>query len=513
MSEATRNLPRLGPELVAGLPRAVRRPAYDRKALAAGMAHLGVGAFHRCHQAEYTDDLLERSFGRWGVVGVNIRNPRLAPSLGSQDGLYTRLTRQDDSVEARVVGSIVKVVDSQESSAPALAVLSSPDIEVVTLTVTEKGYCHKPASGQLDLNNPDIVHDLEHPDLPRSVPGILARALDRRRRSHGKPLTLLSCDNIPSNGEILAKAVGALAARIGDALPDWIAHNAAFPSSMVDRIAPATSPADTAMVAQRHGYRDAAVVVGEPFRQWVIEERFAGRFPRWDRVGASFVDDVAPYEILKMRVLNGAQTTLCYLGVFAGHEHTCDDMKDPLLVRFVRRMLTEETLPTLGPVPGISAERYVEQSLERLRNTAIKHRNHQIATDGSQKIVQRLLNPIRERLRRGQDVALLSVAVAGWMAYLVRASDRFGSAWSADDPYAASVAAIAGRAGDDCQALASAILGLDAIFDAELASSPVFRAAIVRGLQGFLAGDPMAYLAHVCERPGGAQLNLATGTG
>lgn len=513
MTDPTAGLPQLEPELLARLPRAVRRPAYDRSALAVGMAHLGVGAFHRCHQAEYTDDLLEHRFDRWGVVGINIRNPQLAPTLGSQDGLYTRLMRQDESVEARVVGSIVKVVDSQDNPAPALAVLSAPDIDVVTLTVTEKGYCHKPASGQLDLDNPDIVHDLENPDRPRSVPGILAGALDRRRRAHGKPLTLLSCDNIPSNGEILAKVVGALATRIGDGLPDWIARNAAFPSSMVDRIAPATSPADTATLAQRHGYRDAAVVVGEPFRQWVIEERFAGRFPRWDRVGASFVDDVEPYEILKMRVLNGAQTTLCHLGVFAGHEHTCDDMRDPLLVRFVRRMLTEETLPTLDPVPGVSAERYVEQSLERLRNTAIRHRNHQIATDGSQKIVQRLLNPIRERLRRGQDVALLSVAVAGWMTYLIRASSRFGKAWTADDPYAARVAAIAGETGDDCEALASAILALDAIFDGELASSPVFRAAIVRGLEGFLADDPMAYLAHVCERPSRAQLNLATGTG
>ncbi len=205
-------------------------------------------------------------------------------------------------------------------------------------------------------------------------------------------------------------------------------------------------------------------MVGEPFRQWVIEKRFAGRFPDLDIVGATFVDDVTAFEHLKMRVLNGAQTSLCYLGVLAGLEHTSDDMADPLLARFVRRMLTEETLPTLEPVPGVDPLAYVEQSLARLRNTAIRHRNHQIATDGSQKIVQRLLNPIRDRLDAGAGIDLLATAVAGWMAYLARASGRFGRQWSVDDPYAARIAAIADRTGDDPAALVDGIVAIDAIF-------------------------------------------------
>ena len=278
---------------------------------------------------------------------------------------------------------------------------------MVTLTVTEKGYCHIPSSGALDLDHPDIVHDLANPETPRSVPGLLARALEKRMASHGRPVTLLSCDNIPANGVILGNVVRALATRRGNGLSDWIAANVAFPSAMVDRIAPATTQADLDTVEQRFGYRDAAVAVGEPFRQWVIEQKFAGRVPRWDLVGATFVDDVTPFEHLKMRVLNGAQTTLATLGVLAGLEHTSDAIADPLLATFVRRMLTEETLPTLMPVPGISPLAYVEQSLDRLRNTAIRHRNHQIATDGSQKIVQRLLNPIRDRLRQGGSIALL----------------------------------------------------------------------------------------------------------
>ncbi|WP_274627506.1 mannitol dehydrogenase family protein [Arvimicrobium flavum] len=510
MSAVARN-PLLGPVSLNRLPEAVQRPAYDRTRLRVGMAHIGVGAFHRCHQAEYTDDLLAKHFDRWGVVGINIRSPDLAGTLGRQAGLYTRLIRENDRAEARVIGSIVSVVDSQASPEPALEVLASSDIDVVTLTITEKGYCHRPASGDLDTAHPDIVHDLSNPHAPRSVPGLIARALELRMSTHGRPLTLVSCDNIPGNGALLQNVVQSITHRRGNGLEDWIAANAAFPSTMVDRIAPATSQADFETVERGFGYRDRAVVTGEPFRQWVLENRFAGRFPRWDEVGVTFVDDVTPFEHLKMRVLNGAQTTLSYLGVLAGHEHTCDDMKDPLLVGFVRRMLLEESLPTLGPVPGISPEAYVEQSLERLRNTAIRHRNHQIATDGSQKIVQRLLNPILERLRRGEAVRLLTLPVAAWMVYLVKASDRFGRQWTVDDPHAARIAAIADRVGSDAPALVREILSIDAIFDRELSANAAFRQAVVAHLEGLLE-DPMGHLRHVCGLPLAAQLNHATHT-
>lgn len=508
----TDRLPTLDASMLDSLPASVQRPAYDRAALLPGMAHVGVGAFHRSHQAEYTDDLLAHRFDRWGVIGVNIRPPMLAETLGRQDGLYTRLIRQDDCVEARVIGSIVATVDSQDSALPALDVLASPDIDVVTMTVTEKGYCHQPATGALQLESPDIVHDLANPETPRTLPGLVLRALEMRMLSHGRPLTLMSCDNIPTNGVILANVVRTLAERRGGRLAAWIEAKAAFPSSMVDRIAPAVTQADLDTVAQDFGYRDDAVSVGEPFRQWVIENRFAGRAPRWDAVGATLVDDVTAFEHLKMRVLNGAQTTLCYLGVLAGHEHTFDDMSDPLLVEFVRRMLLEETLPTLAPVPGMDPVAYVDQSLERLRNTAIRHRNHQIATDGSQKIVQRLLNPIAERLARGESAELLSVPVAAWMVYLIRASRRFGAAWAADDPYAARIGAIAERVGANSQALADEILSLDAIFSRELASRPAFRTAIVRGLDGLLADDPMAYVRDVSSSAVAGRLKYATQT-
>jgi fructuronate reductase len=499
----------LSPALLERLPAAVQTPAYDRAALAAGMAHLGVGAFHRCHQAEYTDDLLSLRFDRWGVIGINIRPPSLADTLGRQSGLYTRLIRENSHIEARVIGSIVRVVDSQASAAPALDVLSAPDIDLVTMTVTEKGYCHIPSSGELDLGHPDIVHDLANPEAPRSVPGLLARALERRRATHGQPLTLLSCDNIPTNGVILETVVRTFAERRGNGLADWIADHTTFPSAMVDRIAPAVTQDDLDSVEQWFGYRDAAVAVGEPFRQWVIEQKFAGRMPRWDLVGASFVNDVTPFEHLKMRVLNGAQTTLATLGVLASLEHTSDAIADPLLAAFIRRMLVEETLPTLTPVPGMDPLAYVEQSLSRLRNTAIRHRNHQIATDGSQKIVQRLLNPIRDRLRQGESIDLLSIPVAGWMAYLIQASEKFGKRWPVSDPYAGKVADIADATGRDPRALASAILAIDTIFDPGLAANDTFRAAVTSALGGLLSDNPMAAVRHSLEQDETARLKLS----
>ncbi len=488
------NSDRLRPGLLPTMRKCMRRPGYDRRALKAGMAHIGVGAFHRCHQAEYTDDALERDFGRWGVIGINFRPPVLSDTLAPQGGLYTRLLRDGDRVEGRIIGSMLAVVDSQDNPEPALATLTMPEIDVVTMTITEKGYCHQPATGAADLAHPDLVHDLANPGAPRSVPGLILAAIQRRMQSHGQPITFISCDNIPSNGAILEAVVRALAAPRGAELMDWIDANVSFPETMVDRIVPATAPEDRTFVADHYGYSDAAVVVGEPFRQWVIENRFAGRTPPWALAGATFVTDVMPFELIKMRVLNAAQTSMAYLGLLAGHEHTCDDMADPLLTGFVRRMLEDETLPMLPPVPGTDPQAYLEQSFRRLENTAIRHRNHQIATDGSRKIVQRILNPIRDRLDAGASADRLTLIVAAWMTWLLSASPAFGARWTAEDPFAAEAARIAGRIGHDPEALVAAFLSHEAIFDPALATRPAFRRTLATHLAGLLSLDPVAYL-------------------
>jgi fructuronate reductase len=487
---------RLGSATLSEANSGVRRPAYDWRGVGIGMAHLGVGAFHRCHQAEYTDDMLEARGGDWGIVGVNLRPPLLVGALGVQDGLYARRLRDDSGVdECRIIGCIRQTIDAQDDSALAIAALANPRIKVVTLTITEKGYCHIPATGALDDKHSDIVHDLRRPDAPHSAPAILVAALERRRLAGAAGLTLLSCDNIPSNGAILSGIVHALAQARSPALAKWIADHVAFPSSMVDRIVPATTDADIEAISGILGLSDGACVIGEPFRQWTIEDRFSGERPPWDAAGAEFVSDVSPYERIKMRVLNGAQTTLCYLGALAGLEYTFEDVRHPVLERFARAMLEEETALTLPSAPGMEARAYIDLSLRRLRNPNIRHRNHQIATDGSQKIVQRLLNPMRDRLRSGASIERLACATAGFIAYLAAAAPAFGARWMPSDPFAGALREIADGAAGDMEALARRSLAVSAIFGADLPQAPQVATAIARHLTGLLSDNPVTYLA------------------
>ncbi len=486
--------PRLSPETLDGLPPAVRRPAYRRAALAIGMAHLGVGAFHRCHQAVFTDDMLEARLDRWGVVGINIRPPRLAESLGQQNGLYTATLRQGSGAETRVIGSIRRVIDVESAAAldAAVAALAAPEIDVVTMTLTEKGYCHVPATGRLDDTNADMLADEAGGALPRTALGLLARALDARRLRNGGGLTLISCDNIPGNGAILRSVLTDFVRRRSPALADWIAERVTFPSTMVDRIVPATQPADIDHIRQLAGVTDLGAVVGEPFRQWVIEDAFAGRRPPWDGVGASFVAEVKPYELIKMRVLNAAQSTLSHLGALVGHEYSFEAAADPVLATVTRGMLERETIWTLPVLPGMEVAPYIETTFARIGNRAIRHRCHQIGTDGSQKIVQRILDPLRERRRAGLPADRLCLAAASWIAYAASGSARFGRRWQPVDPWADRVVTLADITGD-VQGLARAVLGIRAIFGDDMGDEAVV-AAIGRHLAGLLSADPAAYL-------------------
>lgn len=490
---------RLGQSALGSLPSSVQQPGYDRTRLALGMAHVGVGAFHRCHQAEFTDDMLEAAFGPWGVVGINLRPPRIEPALGPQDGLYARsLTADGREPSYRVIGCIRAVIDVAGDPVLALAALADSRIGVVTVTVTEKGYCHIPSTGALDDNHPDILHDLSHPEIPRSVPGFLVAALERRRSSGlPAPLTMLSCDNVPANGAILGRIVRTLAEQRSPELARWIGDNVRSPSTMVDRIVPAVTAADQARITDAIGMTDLACVTGEPFRQWVIEDDFAGPRPPWDYAGAVFVSDVTGHELIKMRVLNGAQTAFCTLGAILGLTYTFEDARHPVLSRLVKRMLCEETASTLPHVPGMEVDRYIDLSLSRLRNIAIRHTNHQIATDGSQKIVQRLLNPMRDRIRQGRSFDVLACAVAGFIVYLARASKACGATWAPSDPVADTVRRIADETGPSPDPLVRRVLALSAIFGTDLAAHPGVVAAITRHVHGLLSADPETYLKRV----------------
>jgi fructuronate reductase len=485
---------RLTSQIISDIPPTVRRPHYDRAALQIGLAHIGVGAFHRCHQAEYIDDMLEARFGPWGLVGINLFPPRLSDLLIPQDCLYSRTLREGDHAETRVIGSIKRAIDVQDvmSAEAAIAALAAPAVQVVTMTVTEKGYCLIPASGALDRDNAALEADLGGAFPPRTLLGLLTRALERRRATGGAGLTLVSCDNIPRNGARLRKALLAFAAVRSPDLARWIESRVAFPSTMVDRIVPATASADIEAASASLGARDEAAVVGEPFRQWVIEDVFAGERPPWDLAGAQFTPDTKPYEQIKMRILNAAQSTLSHQGALVGHQFSFEAAEDPILSALIQRMLERETASTLPKVSGMEVGRYIETSLTRIRNRAIRHTCHQIGTDGSQKIVQRLVDPLRERLAAGQSADLLTLSISSWMAYCLAGSPRFGRRWIPSDPWAQRVIAIGDESADFDDA-ATAILSIAAIFGVDLVRPDVTSAA-AKHLRGLLEGDARGYL-------------------
>jgi fructuronate reductase len=486
---------RLNRSLLPELAPSVRQPQYDRESLKIGMAHIGVGAFHRCHQAEFIDDMLEAQFGRWGVLGVNLTAPNLADLLTPQDCLYSRTLRQDERAETRIIGALRQVIDVEDkaSAEAAIAALGGPEIAVVTVTVTEKGYCLTPSTGALEVDNPALHADLEGAFPPRTLLGLLALALDRRRQTAGAPLTLISCDNVPSNGARLGAAMLEFAALRSAALTRWITECVTFPSTMVDRIVPATTAEDVEEVTGPLGALDSAAVVGEPFRQWVIEDKFAGNRPPLDLAGAEFVADSKPYEEIKMRVLNAAQSTLAHQGALAGHEFTYQAAADPTLAALTRRMLERETSTTLPKLAGMEAQAYIDRSMTRIHNTAIRHRCHQIGADGSQKIVQRLIDPLRQRLVARQSADLLTLSVASWIAYVLSGARRFGARWIPSDPYAETLIAI-GERNSDWSELAKAVLAIPPIFGTDMAR-PELIEPIARHLRGLLQGDPRAYLA------------------
>jgi fructuronate reductase len=481
---------RLNEATCAHLPRAVRVPRYRRQDLTSGIVHLGVGAFHRAHQAVYTELALEQAWGPWGICGVSLRRPDVRDRLAPQGGLYS-VAERDAHEQLRVVGCLKSLLVAPEDPAAVVERLAAPETHIVSLTVTEKGYCHDPASGRLDEAHPDIRHDLATPERPRSAIGLLVAALARRRDRRATPPTVMSCDNLPANGRTLRALVIALAARRDEALARWIEAEVAFPCSMVDRIVPATTPADIVRIEAALGVHDGAPVVCEPFRQWVIEDRFAGPRPVWEHAGAELVADVEPYEEMKLRLLNGSHSAIAYLGALAGFEHVFEVMAAPDFVTFVRRMMAE-VAPTLRVAADLDA--YQATLILRFANPALLHRTCQIAMDGSQKLPQRLLGTIRDRLRAGATIDHLCVAVAGWMRY-ASGRDEHGRPIEVVDPLAPRFAAIAARAGLDAGALAQGFLAIGEVFGADLPGDRRFTVPVTQRLASLLTRGARATVA------------------
>ncbi|GAB2651184.1 mannitol dehydrogenase family protein [Kribbella swartbergensis] len=375
-------------------------PRYDRSALRAGVVHLGVGSFHRAHQLSYFDDLANLGVPDWAVVGVGIRNRRLARLLHSQENLFSVVERGSSHSSARVIGALVDHLVLMDSPAAVVDRLADPRTRVVTLTITGDGY---------------------RPDNPlgRSVFGVICTALERRRRTGVPPFTVLSCDNLPDNGAASRAAVLAVAGTRRSGLADWIAESVRFPGSMVDRITPAISDTERRRVELEFGISDGCAVVTEPFSQWVIEESFTGGPPPVDRVGARFVDDVAPYKLIKNRMLNGSHCALGYLGSLAGHRRTDEALRNPVLASYLQVLLAREIGPLLPPdVPGMALPSYRESVLERLRNPAVGDPLERLCGRGSTKVPAYLLPSVRAAQEAGAPRALLLLALAAWLRYL-----------------------------------------------------------------------------------------------
>jgi fructuronate reductase len=404
------------------LPKAVTIPEYDRGKVAPGIVHLGVGAFHRAHQAAYVDTCLAAGETDWGIVGVSLRSADTRDALTPQDGLYTLAVRSSGEEKLHVIGSIGSMLVAPEDPGAVLAALTDERTRIVTLTITEKAYL-RAAGGGLDTAHPDIVHDLANPQMPKTAYGFLAEALARRRAAGTPPFTVLCCDNLPANGATLHRLLTEFAtlrdarlAQSGDArLARHIADQVAFPSSMVDRIVPATTDADRARIAAELGADDAWPVMTEPFCQWVIEDNFPAGRPAWEKFGVTMVSDVGPFEDMKLRLLNGSHSAIAYLGLLSGHATVDRAFADPAIRQFVDA-LWEEAISTLPEDAGLDTTAYTAELTERFSNTALAHRTAQIANDGSQKLPQRIVASAIECLEAGTELVHLTLVVAAWIA-------------------------------------------------------------------------------------------------
>lgn len=478
--------PLLSASTLASARAGTQRPTYDRDRLRTGIVHLGLGTFVRAYQALYTEDMLAEP-GDWGMIGVSLQRPRPArPPHAAGRPLYCPTTGSLGAV-GPLVGCLRSVLVAPEDPVTVVEAMAGLDMRVVSLTVIEKGYCIDPATGRLQQHHPGIRHDLEHPGEPRTAVGFILAALERRRDSGMAPFTVLSCDNLPANGRLPASLVSDFAALRDCGFATWVERYTAFPAPMVDQIVPATTPEDLAEATHLTGLTDAAAVVHERYRQWVIEDRFIeDARPSWERVGAEIVGDVAPYEHMKLRLLNGAHSALAYLGYLAGRETIADTVADPVLRDLVEK-LWREIIPVVPAPPGTDLSSYTRVLLERFSNPAIRHRTWQVAMDGSQKLPQRLLATIRERLARDLSIQCLALAVAGWVRY-AGGVDEHG--WEIDvrDPLAAETRSALDNAGGDPWARVRAVLGMEEVFATDLARDQRFENALVTAYNSLLAG-------------------------
>ncbi|MDR6856167.1 mannitol dehydrogenase family protein [Variovorax guangxiensis] len=466
-------------------------PGYHRAQLAPGIVHLGLGAFHRAHQALYTEAVIEGGDRRWGILGVSLRDTRVPATLAAQDHLYSITERHGEQARTRVVGALLGALHAPSQREAVLAAIAAPSTAIVTSTVTEKGYSQSPATGELDTGDADVRHDIEHPATPRTTLGVLAAGI--RARPANAPLTVVCCDNMAGNGDLLRKLLVQYASAFDPVLARRIESEIGFPNSMVDRIVPAATPASLDYAAARLGLRDEAAIVCEPYTQWVIEDRFAGPRPAWEDAGALLTGDVRPYQAMKLRLLNGTHSAIAYAGQLCDLESVSDAMAHPRVGAFARRLMLEDLRATVAAPSGYDVQAYCHELLRRFENPALAHRTQQIAMDGTQKVPVRWLPALRESLAAGIERPLLERALAAWLHYLARERSDSGIALTISDPGAAPLAMRLRQAADDIAA-ANAALRYAPVFGAAPWPAP-FAARLAAHLSTLRQGGMAALLA------------------
>ncbi|MGF1684130.1 fructuronate reductase [Photobacterium minamisatsumaniensis] len=473
----------------------VIRPNFDRSALKSRIVHLGFGAFHRAHQALFTNEMLEKTGSDWGICEVNLFGGEdLITQLREQDHLYTVAEKGADSTTVKMIGSVTESLhpnfDGQQA---VLAKMAEEQVAIVSMTITEKGYCADPATGRLDKNNGLIKADLENPREPKSAIGYIVEALRIRRELNLKPFTVMSCDNVQENGHVARAAVLDFASLVDQELAGWIEANVTFPCTMVDRIVPAATAETLTEITELVGVADPCGIACEPFRQWVIEDNFVNGRPEWDVAGAEFVADVVPFEEMKLRMLNGSHSFLAYLGYLGGYQHISDTMTNESYRKAAFDMMMKAQAPTLTMPEGTDLEGYAKLLIERFTNPSLKHQTWQIAMDGSQKIPQRMGGSLRHHLANGTDYKWLAMGIAGWMTY-ISAVDEKTNPIDVRDPMAEQFKAIYAEHGINTSVV-TAILSIEAIFGTDLIQNEAFVTEVTKAYQLIITKGARAAVA------------------
>ncbi|SNT73693.1 mannitol dehydrogenase family protein [Paracoccus seriniphilus] len=468
--------------------------SYDRAALRPRILHIGFGAFARAHQLVYLNEALAKG-GDWGVVACRLNSGQAElDALDAADHLYHVIEADDHGITARQIGAVCATLHpKRDGTDRLLAQIAQPDLAIISLTITEKGYTLR--DGHLDLQHPGVAADLAAPEAPSTAIGVIVAGLAQRRAAGLGGLAIMSCDNLPHNGALARRAVMEFARQRDSGLADWIDSKVTFPSTMIDRIVPALDSDALDLIERATGKRDENSIVAEPFRQWVIEDSFAAGRPAWEEAGAQIVPDVGPYEDMKLRMLNGAHSFLACLGTLSGHRTIADCMNDAGLKRAARRLMVGEQAPTLRPVAGIDLSGYADDLIARFGNSRLHHQTRQIATDSSAKLPQRLIAPAAQHLAADEGCPLTFLGIAAWLRH-VRVTVEAGD--PLPDPLERELRQIVQDHADGSEFVA-AMLALSQVFPAELANDPRFARPVAAAYAVLSQGNISNAIAQTCE--------------